>query len=83
MTLSEKSRLESINSHAISANKVKKGIGAVYGPMASHGQGATFADSLRSITAQNTDVMTSEDEEQAQKEALVDRITKTPWEKLL
>ena len=84
MTLSEKNRLESFNSHAISEGKVKRGIGAVDGiMMATHGQGVTFADALYSITAQNVDAWTSEEDKAAQKEALVDRICKTPFAKLI
>ena len=83
MTTTEISRLESFNSHAISDNKVKKGIGTVDGLMASHGQGVTFADSLYSITAQNVDAWTSEEDKEVQKAALVDRICKTPMAKLL
>ena len=83
MTNTEKYRIESYNSHSIGEGKVKKGIGAVDGLMASHGQGVTFADSLYSITAQNVDAWTSEDEQKAQKEAVVDRICKTTIQKLL
>lgn len=83
MTISERSRLESFNSHAISEGKLKRGIGAVDGLMASHGQGVTFADSMYSITAQNVDAWTSEDDKEVQKTAVVDRICKTPMQKLL
>lgn len=63
MTNFEKTRLESFNSHAISAGKVKKGIGADNGIMASHGEGVTFADSLYSITAQTVGAWTAAGEE--------------------
>lgn len=63
MTNFEKFGLECFNSHAISANKVKKGIAADDGILASHGDGVTFADSLYSMTAQTVVSWTSEGEE--------------------
>lgn len=57
MTNSEKMAVASHNSHAMTENKVKKGIGAKTGLMAEHGTGVTFADSLHSFTAQTTKVM--------------------------
>lgn len=62
MTDFERLSLESVNTHAITDNKPKKGIAADEGVMASNGSGVTFADSLKSFTAQTVGVWTPEGE---------------------
>lgn len=58
----ERMSLESVNTHAITDNKVKKGIAADGGVMAGTGTGVTFADSLYSLTAQTVGAWTPEGE---------------------
>ena len=60
MTNFEKRILESLNTHAISDHKMKKGIAADGGVMADTGTGMTFADSLYSFTAQTVAAWTPE-----------------------
>lgn len=60
MTNMERMSLESVNTHAITDNKVKKGIAADGGVMAGTGTGVTFADSLYSLTAQTVGAWTPE-----------------------
>lgn len=62
MTNFERLALESVNTHAITDNKAKKGIAADNGVMASTGTGVTFADSLNSFTAQTVAAWTPEGE---------------------
>lgn len=62
MTDFERLSLESVNTHAITDNKPKKGIAADEGVMASNGSGVTFADSLKSFTAQSVGAWTPEGE---------------------
>lgn len=62
MTNMERLSLESVNTHAITDNKVKKGIAADGGVMAGTGTGVTFADSLNSFTAQTVGAWTPEGE---------------------
>lgn len=62
MTNMERMSLESVNTHAITDNKVKKGIAADGGVMAGTGTGVTFADSLNSFTAQTVGAWTPEGE---------------------
>ena len=62
MTNMERMSLESVNTHAITDNKVKKGIAADNGVMAGTGTGVTFADSLYSLTAQTVAAWTPEGE---------------------
>lgn len=62
MTNMERMSLESVNTHAITDNKVKKGIAADNGVMAGTGTGVTFADSLCSLTAQTVAAWTPEGE---------------------
>lgn len=82
MTNMEKYRMESYNSHAIGENKVKKGIAAKESIMASHGQGVTFSDSLKSITAQSVAAWTPEGEKTDAEETSADNAntgdTETP-----
>lgn len=63
MTDFERLSLESVNTHAITDNKPKKGIAADDGVMASNGSGVTFADSLKSFTAQTVGAWTPEGEQ--------------------
>lgn len=62
MTNMERMSLESVNTHAITDNKVKKGIAADGGVMAGTGTGVTFSDSLKSFTAQTVGAWTPEGE---------------------
>lgn len=61
MTNFEKLALESVNTHAITDRKAKKGIGADGGVMSD--TDATFADSLYSLTAQTAAVRNPEGEQ--------------------